>query len=78
MKLFKSLLTFAGLATIVSFMTGCGSSGKQVVYPDFERTPAELNSWEYLLDENGKIIIKDLFVGKYYTTKIGKIKLKKL
>lgn len=54
MKLFKSLLTFAGLATIVSFMTGCGSSGKQVVYPDFERTPAELNSWEYLLDENGK------------------------
>ena len=40
MKLFKSLLTFAGLATIVSFMTGCGSSGKQVVYPDFERTPA--------------------------------------
>ena len=54
MKASKPLLSVAALATVLCLMTSCAPTGKQIVYPDFERTPSDLNSWEYLLDEQGK------------------------
>ncbi len=49
-KIILSLLTCGLLLTLPS----CASQEKEVIYPDFELTPSEKNSWEYLLDENGK------------------------
>ncbi len=35
--------------------TTSGDGGDPTVYPDYERTPGEKDSWEYLKDENGNV-----------------------
>lgn len=52
----KSKKTLISLALLIAMSTGavaCGTQTKVIVYPDFENTPSDKNSWEYLLDENG-------------------------
>lgn len=56
MKKEKTLISLLVLSAVAVCATACGggSGGKTIVYPDYENTPSEKNSWEYLLDDQGK------------------------
>ena len=46
---------FVSLLLSALMVTSCvKTKAKEIVYPDYENTPADKNSWEYLLDDNGK------------------------
>ena len=51
----RILLSVVLSSLVVVGATGCvGKAEKKIVYPDYPETPADKNSWEYLLDDNGK------------------------